>query len=302
MNKNELETLKNELEALKAKNAELVDERNTEHEAYVLATTAKDLAVSNLEAVQKSEEFQTVKFISQFSATDDGLSTTLIDGVTTYTITAKGKEYTLANGDEARLALRSINVAKVEQGATIAKYASLDAIDKAEAYKGFACKNIGEYAEKVLGIAKGSANDYLSTLRTFFTYDESTDTYNPIHPFVRGASLTNLKQSKGLYNKDHVAFWQYCANGELHLSGNFNDLKKELKLIDKEIPTVTANTDEPKQDEPKQEKPKEVDTPQDRARFYLAKSRDEILSFVDDEKTKAAVIEAIDTLLKLTAL
>ena len=295
MNKAQIEEMEKELEALKAKNAELVDERNSEHNAYLLAVSAKDMAKANLEAVQKSEEFQTVKFISQFSGNDDGLSTSLVDGVTTYTITAKGKEYTLANGDEARLALRSINVAKVEQGATIAKYASLDAIDRAKAYTGFSCKNIGEYAEKVLGIAKGSANDYLSTLRTFFTYDEKQDEYLPIHPFVRGASLTNLKQAKGLYNKDNAKFWQYCVNGELHLSGNFNDLKKELKLIDKEIPSVTANTDEPKQDEPKQD---EADTPKDRARFYLSKARADMLEAVQDESAKMEVCKMLDELLK----
>ena len=259
-----------------------------------------------------------MQFIAAFADSDNSVEETELDEKTTvYTLTAFGEEYQIANSNEASLIKRAVNIANMEKGATLAKYAALADVERNGAHVGVA-KTIGEFAEKIMGIPKGTANDYIATVKTFYSYNKETGVYEALSPLWKKATLTNLKQAKGTFNRvGKNRFVQYIMDGELHICGALSILKKELKAIDNEVPenaepvptiqegegTNLGNTNHAAENgQGGEAKAQEVDTPQDRARFYISKAREELLSFVADEKTKAAVIECLENLLKLTTL
>ena len=275
--------------------------------------------IENLAAIKNSDACQTMQFVSAFADTGNNVQETALDEKTTvFTLTAFGEEYQIANSVEASLIRRAVNIANMEKGATLAKYAALANVERNNAHVSVA-KTIGEFAEKVMGIPRGTANDYIATVKTFYQYNEESATYEAISPLWKKANLTNLKQSKGLFNRvGKDRFIQYIMDGELHITGVLPVLKKDLKAIENEVPNTESV---PAETVPENEstniananhvaengkggevKASEVDTPQDRARFYLAKVREEMLSFVQDETMKETVIDIIGKLLEVTAL
>lgn len=283
------------------------------------AITAKNAALVELEEIKNSEEYQTMKFVAAFADSENQVQSVQLDESTTvYELSAFGETYQIANSKEATAVKRAVSIANMEKGATLAKYAALIEVERLGAHVSVA-KTIGEFAEKALGIARGTANDYIDTVKTFYGCDAITNEYYALSPLWKKANLTNLKQSKGLYKRvGKDRFVQYIMDGELHITGALSVLKKDLKAIDNEVPN-TEN--EPAESVPENEstniananhvaedgkggeaKAAEVDTPQDRARFYLAKVREEMLSFVQDEAMKTTVIDIIAKLLEVTAL
>ena len=291
----------------------MVDERNEYAHRYEVAQQARVKAEVDYSLIAGTDEYKALKVIGQFTETDNEVVTSEVDGVTVYGITVQGKHYDIANAKDAELVRKCISIYKVEKGASIAKYAVLDEVDREKAYISMGCKNIGEYAEKVLGVARGTAVDYLSTLRTFYDCENG---YKPLHPLFATASITNLKQAKGYYNEvGKDAFLTKLVNGELHLSGPLSVLKKELSDIDKELPdnsgkpestspetlpegegTNLGNANHSSEDGKGNEGAPitEVDTPQAQARFYSKKLMDLLLGMANDDTEKERVLTVID--------
>ena len=287
----------------------MVDERNEYAHRYEVAQQARVKAEVDYSLIAGTDEYKALKVIGQFTETENEVVTSEVDGVTVYGITVQGKHYDIANAKDADLVRKCIAIYKVEKGASIAKYAVLDEVDREKAYISMGCKNIGEYAERVLGVARGTAVDYLSTLRTFYDCENG---YKPIHPLFATASITNLKQAKGYYNEvGKDAFLTKLVNGELHLSGPLSVLKKELSDIGKELPDNSNNSestspenklsdnsektsDNSEKSSDNSEKPAEVDTPQQQARFYSKKLMDLLLGMASDDTEKERVLTVID--------
>ena len=157
--------------------------------------------------------------------------------------------------DKVGVSRQTINA--IEKGATSAKYAKIWQVQNSGAWKCVTgCKTVGDWAKAVLGIEKGTATDYLDTMRTFYTMDDN-GICTIVNDLFEGVSLSNLKEMKALYKSDSKKLITAITNGEVHLNISQTKLRAELKALSAELP----KQDEPKQDEPKQDEPKQDSTP-----------------------------------------
>ena len=216
-----------------------------------------------------SDKVETLNFISSFTRVDSGFEEKTAKDATTG-LETKYSVLTLPSGEKRNIVVpehksiieQAIAVSAIEKGASIAKYAMVWRVEQAQAWKSVAgCKSIGDFAKEVLGIEKGTATDYLDTLRTFYTMDANGNiTIN--NPLFEAVSLSNLKELKATYKSDYARLVKAITDGEVHLNLSQAKLRKEVKALGKELPNDTKQ-DDTKQDDTKQDNTKQDDTKQD---------------------------------------
>ena len=172
-----------------------------------------------------------------------------------------GEKRNVFNSEAKSIIEQAITVNALEKGASVTKYVMLWKVDKKQAWKSIAgCKSIGDFAKEVLGIEKGTATDYLDTLRTFYTMDEEgkVDITNEV---FEGVSLSNLKEMKAVYKSDPSKLVKAIMDGEVHPELSQTKVRAEVKALNKELPKQDNKKEEPKQgnkeEEPKQDNKQE---------------------------------------------
>lgn len=266
-------------------------------------------AQNELLAVKASAGYKTLEYVNQFVSESAPTIGTDDDGITT--ITLSGKDYDIVVEAHKECIERTVNIFRLKDATKTAQYFALVEVREREAYKDIDCKDIGEFASKMLGVQAKSAKEYLATIDTFFDVKEDGTVITPKSVLYRKASLTNLKQAKGFFNDNCAGsietFEGYIKEGKLPINGTLNDLKKALKELTSDVDEIAkqeAGSEEQEAQEAQEagseaQETQEVDTPQRKARFYGGKFMQSLLECVTDESEKQFVLDNVERLLAL---
>ena len=250
-------------------------------------------AQNELATLKASAGYKTMEYVNQFVNDNAPTIGTDDDGITTLTIS--GKDYDIVVEAHKECIERTVNIFRLKDATKTAQYFALVEVREREAYKDIECKDIGEFASKMLGVQAKSAKEYLATIDTFFDVTDNGTVITPKSALYRKATLTNLKQAKGFFNDNCAGsietFEGYIKEGKLPINGTLTDLKKALKEL-------TSDVDEIAKQEAGSEA-QEVDTPQRKARFYGGKFMQSLLECVTDESEKQFVLDNVERLLAL---
>lgn len=153
--------------------------------------------------------------------------------MTVRTLTVDGKPYVISATDYDAIQEQRVLVA-MDNATTTAKYAAICATP-AHLIEVTGCKDLAEYAHKILGLERGTTRDYISTFTTFFD-----ETGEPKSPYLKGVSLSNLKTVLGLVNSvcdgDVKRFETlYIKAGKINLNTTQAKVKAQLDDLAKDI-------------------------------------------------------------------
>ena len=237
-------------------------------------TTAEELGVMTIResmALDENGTTRALKRISQYvtndnigllcAEEDDGKGGTM----TVRTLTVDGKPYVISLEDFNAIQEQRVLVA-MDKATTTAKYAAICATPL-HLIEVTGCKDLAEYAHKILGLERGTTRDYIATFNAFFNSDGT-----PKSKYLLDVSMSNLKAVLGLVNSvcggDVKKFeTMYIKSGKINLNTTQAKVKTQLDELAKDLddpytkPTNKRATKNPEQGEQGEQGEQETDDP-----------------------------------------